>query len=153
MKNITKRISLLFIALMCLTAFFNAYANTPNKIVINAVTAEIPADMGSIKEASGRTFVPVRFLLEYFNYSVTWDEQDKIVFGRNSVGDVFVMQEGSPYLTVRQRGGKAQNIVMDAVPFLSPEEGRTYVPVRFLAQAIGYTVGYDDASGTVVLKK
>ena len=148
------KIQLLSLALvLCLLFSSNVYAEGPSQIIINSVVAEIPADMGSIKEFSGRTFVPVRFLLEYFNYSVSWDEEDRIVFGRNLLGDVFVMQVGSPFLTVREDGKKSENITMDVEPVLIAEEGRTYVPIRFLAQAIGYTVGYDDATGTVMLDR
>ncbi len=148
------KIQLLSLAfILCLFSSAVVYAEGPSRIIINSAVAEIPEDMGSIKEFSGRTFVPVRFLLEYFNYLVSWDEEDRIVFGRNYAGDVFVMQVGSPFLTVREDGKKSENITMDVEPVLVAEEGRTYVPIRFLAQAIGYTVGYDDATGTVMLGK
>ena len=42
---------------------------------------------------------------------------------------------------------------MDTAAFIDEEEGRTYVPVRFLAEAMGYTVGWDEATQTVSLDK
>ena len=44
----------------------------------------------------------------------------------------------------------AQIIQMDTNAFLGDDD-RTYVPIRFLAEAIGYTVGWDEASQTVSL--
>lgn len=152
MKNFIKSVFAVLL-LLCMIFSVPAVAESPNRILINGTLADIPKDMGSLKVYADRTFVPVRFVLEYFKYDVSWDEQDKIVFGRNEAGNVFVMQVGSPYLTAREGDKKPENILMDVEPFIVPEEGRTYVPIRFLAQAIGYKVGYDDFTGTVTLEK
>ena len=150
-----KKIKAGFLLVLLLGILFSVQvgAESPNKILINGTLADIPEDMGSMKVYADRTFVPVRFVLEYFKYDVSWDEKDRIVFGRNEAGNVFVMQVGSPYLTAREGNKKPENIIMDVEPFIVAEEGRTYVPIRFLAQAIGYKVGYDDFTGTVTLEK
>lgn len=46
-------------------------------------------------------------------------------------------------------GRGLQAVQLDAPPFLS--EGRTLVPVRFLAESLGYAVSWDPASRTVTL--
>jgi len=143
--------SLVLLLLVCMPV--SVMGEGPNTILINGDIAEIPEEMGSIKAFSDRTFVPVRFVLEYFNYSVSWDDKEKLVFGRNDAGNVFVMQIGSPLLIVKYKNEQPENIVMDVEPILSYEEGRTYIPIRFLAQALGYNVGYDDLTGTVMLDK
>lgn len=144
--------------LLCITVLilifsfsFDCFSVGPSSILINGELSEIPDDMGSIKAFSDRTFVPVRYVLEYFHYDVSWDDEDNVVFGRSQSGDVFVMQVGSPVLLFREKNMQSKKITMDVTPLLIAEEGRTYVPIRFLAEAIGYKVGYDDLTGTVML--
>jgi len=40
---------------------------------------------------------------------------------------------------------------MDAAPFINPSTNRTYVPVRFLAEALGASVNWDPTTQTVTL--
>gem|GEM_PF-5776418 len=40
---------------------------------------------------------------------------------------------------------------MDAAPFINPQTSRTYVPVRFLAEALGASVNWDPQTQTVTL--
>lgn len=122
-------------------------------IIINGEAAVIAEGMGSVVTHADRTFVPIRFALEYFGYSVTWNDEDKLVLGRNEAGDVFVMQVGSNLLFFKGADGTDETIKMDVEPFLNEEEGRTYIPLRFLAEAIKYEVGYDEATNTVTLTK
>lgn len=149
-----KKILTLVLVLICvLSALSPAYAAPDSVILINGAEAVISPEMGSVKNISDRTFVPVRFVLEYFGFSVTWDDREQLVMGRSVTGDMFLMQVSNPVLSVKHSDGSFENIEMDVSPVLSVEEGRTYIPVRFLAQAIGYKVGYDEATGTVMLDK
>ena len=126
-------------------------ANT--EILINGEKATIQEGMGSIVEKDWRTFVPVRFALEYFGYQVSWVEKDRMVFGVNEDGSMFVMQVGSNFLFFKDKDNNEKKVEMDVAPFLNNEEGRTYIPLRFLADVLGYQVGYDEATSTVTLDK
>ena len=42
---------------------------------------------------------------------------------------------------------------MDTAAFIDATEGRTYVPIRYLAEALGYNVGWDETTQTVTLDK
>lgn len=148
-----KKLLILCLLSVCFTVALNTAFAAESTILINGTEAHIAPEMGSVKNFSDRTFVPVRFVLEYFGFSVTWDSNEQLVLGRNSGGDVFLMQVSNPVLAVKYADGSLKNIEMDVSPVLVPEEGRTYIPVRFLAQAIGYQVGYDDLTGTVMLDK
>ncbi len=44
-----------------------------------------------------------------------------------------------------------QSLAMDLAPFVDPASNRTYVPVRYLAQALGAAVTWDSANQTVAL--
>lgn len=148
-----KILSFVLVIICFMSVIKPCFAAPDSVILINGVEAPIEPSMGSVKNISARTFVPVRFVLEYFGFNVTWEDTDQIVMGRNSQGDMFLMQVSNPVLSVKHADGGFETIKMDVSPILFPEEGRTYIPVRFLAQAIGYKVGYDEATGTVMLDK
>ena len=149
-----KKILALVFVFTCFFLVTNiAFAGTDSVILINGTEAQITPEMGSVKNIQSRTFVPVRFVLEYFGFNVTWDDFSQVVMGRNVQGDVFLMQVSNPVLSVKHSDGKFETIRMDVSPILFNEEARTYIPVRFLAQAIGYKVGYDEITGTVKLDK
>lgn len=148
-----KKAIMLFIVACLVVSSLTAFAES-SSILINGVEAKIGEGMGSVVEKSDRTFVPVRFVLEYFGYEVTWDGERQTVLGRNNQGRVFVMQVGSPLLFFLNEDGTDQkSYKMDVEPFLNYEEGRTYIPLRFLAEGLEYKVGYDEATRTVTLDK
>ncbi len=149
MKKIVSLVLAICIALSCTAVFA---ANT--EIVINGEKAVIDEGMGKIVEKDERTFVPVRFLLEYLKFNVDWDEATQTVLGMNEEGDSFLAQIGNKNLFYFTGGGqKVETIEMDVAPFLDTTEFRTYVPIRFLAEAMGYDVGWDGETETVTLTK
>lgn len=146
-----KIISAIIASLLALSSF-SVFADS-SEILINGENAVIGEGMGSVVNQNDRTFVPIRFALEYFGYEVTWSSEDRLVLGRNADGNVFVMQVGSPRLIFNSGNGASTTVDMDVSPFLNETEGRTYIPLRFLAQVLGYNVGYNEASSTVTLDK
>lgn len=142
-----------FILCLLLVFSFTLVAEASSAILINGQEAAISPEMGSVKNISSRTFVPVRFVLEYLNFYVTWDDTEKVVMGRSSDGSVFVMQVGNDTFSYKNADGNFEIIKMDVAPMLFSDEMRTYIPIRFLAQAIGYKVGYDELTGIVTLDK
>lgn len=136
-----------------LIILLSAHAYAETAVFINGEKAEIPPEMGIIRIEYDRTFVPVRFLLEYFRYDVSWDGEDKVVFGRNTSDSIFVMQVGSNNLTYSSENGDLKTTVMDVSPFLDAAEGRTYIPLRFIAESTGYDVDYNDTEKAVMLNK
>ena len=126
-------------------------------IIINGKEAEIPAEMGSIMEKDDRTFVPIRFIMENLGCEVNFIDSTKLAV-IESISCTYLIQDGNPILFVLQDGAtETENIQMDTTAFIDEVEidgqtfGRMYVPIRFLAQAIGYDVGWDEATQTVTL--
>ena len=85
---------------------------------------------------NGRTFLPVRFVAENFGCVVNWDEttqtvviekEDKII--ALTIGESAIRVSGD-YKTI------------DAAPYVT--EGRTMVPIRAIAEALGMQVEYFD---------
>lgn len=94
-----------------------------------------------------RTFVPFRAIFETMGATVSWDDASRTVTAKR--GDRTVkLTIGRKACTV-DRSGSDRSFSTDAAPFI--EGGRTYVPVRFAAQALGAAVGWDNNSQTVLI--
>ena len=148
MKKVLAAILVMMMVLSMMTVFADDAT-----IVIDGKKAEIPDGMGSVTLKDSRTFVPVRFVLEQFGYEVAWQEDDQLVFGRNTAGDIFIMQIDNPLLIFKGADSSSKTINMDVVPFINNNEGRTYIPLRFLAEVLGYEANWDDATRTASFTK
>ena len=149
-----KRIISAFLVFGVLFVSISAFA-AADVIEINGTAENIPAEMGSIKEMDDRTFVPVRFLTEYLNCRVSYDDSFKLATIESDAAKCsYLIQEGSTILSIiPDKYEAAQHLQMDTAAFIDNDEERMYVPIRFLAEAIGYTVGWDEATQTVTLDK
>jgi Copper amine oxidase N-terminal domain len=81
-----------------------------------------------------RTFVEMRPIFSQAGIQLTWDQKTQTVTGKKE-GTTIKLKIGSKTAYVN---GKA--IQLDAAPFI--KENYTFVPLRFVAEATGYTVGY-----------
>lgn len=120
-------------------------------IVINDENVTIPAEMGTVREYDDRTFVPVRFVTEYLGCTVNYSETDISATITDTKGISYLITSGQPELYVLPNLGNGKLIKMDVLPFVDDNEGRMYIPVRFLAEAMNYTVDWDEATQTVIL--
>lgn len=82
---------------------------------------------------NNRTYIPIRALSEGFGAQVFWDNQSRSVT-INLDGNSIVMNMGSTYYWIN-----GQLREMDVAPEISGI-GRTYVPIRFVAEALGFNV-------------
>lgn len=138
------------LATMLLLTGISAFAKAES-IIIDGKVAEIPAEMGTITEKDDRTFVPIRFVMEYLGCHVDYDDVNHAAT-ISSADCAYIIQEDNPVLyTVPFSSAESASLTMDTVPFINLEESRMYIPIRFLAEAIGYTVGWDEATQTVTL--
>ncbi len=94
-----------------------------------------------------RTFVPFRAIFESMGASVSWDNASHTVTAKR--GDRTIQLTIGRKSCSVSRSGADRSFVTDAAPFI--EGGRTYVPVRFAAQALGAAVGWDNSTQTVVI--
>ncbi len=88
---------------------------------------------------NGRVFVPLRGVFEALGASVVYENGTITATHNNTTISLHI---GSTTATVT---GNTQTL--DTAPFIVGDS--TYVPLRFIAQAFGDQVGYNDASGTV----
>jgi len=97
---------------------------------------------------AGRTYVPVKYLglaLGVAESDIVWDEATQKV--TLTLGDKKVeLTIGSTTITVN---GEAKT--MDVAPEIN--NGRTMLPAKYVAEGLGYTVGWDAATQTVLVSK
>lgn len=83
-----------------------------------------------------RVFIPVRAVAETFNCDVTWDGRISATI-INGNGRLITLAIGNDIMTVNGVDTK-----MDVEPVLIDE--RTCVPIRYIAEALGLTVKYEN---------
>lgn len=102
------------------------------QVTLNNVSLNGSDNMGHFWiDANGRTQAPVRLLVEAMGYSISYNKGVVTVPGGPN-GDL-VITIGSDKLTV---GGS--EVKMDTIG--ATIDGRTYIPLRFVAEALGATV-------------
>lgn len=91
----------------------------------------------------GNTFVPFRAIAETLNAEVTWNPEERsITVSKDGVNIKLVVD--SKTATVN-----GQNVSLDAPATIT--KGSTYVPVRFVSEALRATVLWEEQSRTVVV--
>ena len=91
----------------------------------------------------GRVLVPLRGVLEEMGANVDWNAETQTVFARKNDKSI-QLPIGSLTATIN-----GQTVKLD-VP-AKVIGGSTMVPLRFLSEALGATVSWDNASRTVII--
>ena len=148
-----KKLKALLALLSALTLVFSSVQSfaAANVIKIDGTEAVIPNGMGEIRERDDRTFVPLRFVSEFLKYTVWYDDASKTAYVSSDEKLICVQNGNSVLFSVSKSTGESTSMKMDTAAYIDEAEGRTYLPIRFLAEAMNYTVGWDEASKTVTL--
>jgi len=103
-----------------------------------AVTLDAPAEI-----ATGRTFVPLRFIAEAFGAQIEWNP-----VSRGIIAELDGHRVG---LQIANQSGVVNGAMMrlDAPPYI--RNGRTMVPLRFISEAFGADVQWDPVTRTVTI--
>lgn len=112
---------------------------------VNGQTPGVKMDVAPFVLA-GRTFVPVRFLsnaLGVEDKNIGWNEKARLVTLKQPGFPVVELVVGS-----RQLKSNGQVTNMDVSPLV--RSGRTFLPARWVAEALGYQVEWDASLGLVV---
>jgi len=113
----------------------------------------LPGGMGTPVLINDRFFVPLRFVSEELGATVTWDSETRtntISFNspnqqpRPPVNQV-VLQVTMNQLRYTVNGTPHY---FDVAPFLDTRENRSMIPMRFIAEAFGATVTWDNSTRT-----
>jgi hypothetical protein len=123
-----------------LAAFFAAQPVQAAPVTILVNGQQVQFDQPPV-ERSGRVFVPLRGVFERLGASVVYDNG---VINASGNGRTISLRIGSNSATVN--GSTEQ---LDVAPFLIGS--RTLVPLRFISQALGASVDYNNGSRTVTV--
>ncbi|MBR5539002.1 MAG: metallophosphoesterase [Clostridia bacterium] len=122
---------------------------TEIKMTIDSLTATVNGESKTLDAApiikSSRTMLPVRFVAENLGATVGWDDATKTVSVKSADTTIEIVIGAS---TAKVNG---KEIALDSPAFI--ENSRTYLPVRVVAENLGATVGWDDATKTATLTK
>lgn len=105
-------------------------------IEVNGKTVNFPDAQPFIDE-NGRTQVPIRAVSELLDCKVDWLQDIKTAVITKSNGDIVKITLDSDIMTVNDK-----QIKMDTTAVL--KDDRTFIPVRFTAEALGLTVNWSE---------
>lgn len=116
-------------------------------IYINGSKVYFP-DARPFLDSADRTQVPVRFISEALGYDVGWRESIERVsiFSPTLLITIYI---GDDYITVRNYDSDYGDYNYDSEEFIQMDttaitkDDRTYVPLRYIAEALGYTVEWE----------
>ncbi|MCX8094712.1 MAG: stalk domain-containing protein [Caldisericia bacterium] len=110
--------------------------------ILNGLQKEIDAPP-FIKD--GRTLVPIRFIAEAFGAEVQWDGSTKTVrIYLSSKNIKIILQIDNKISYVNDK-----KIILDVPPLI--KDGRTFVPIRFIAESFGAEVQWDGVEKKITI--
>lgn len=122
----------------------SAQNNTPS-VTVNGVKLEFTDNVTPfIDEQSERTLVPMRDIFEAVGAVVQWDESTQTVIAVKDSSFV-TLQIGSEKAFVN-----SEEKQLDVKALI--KDDRTFVPLRFVSEALGAEVEWDNDNYTVVIK-
>ncbi|MBS3975191.1 MAG: N-acetylmuramoyl-L-alanine amidase [Syntrophomonadaceae bacterium] len=133
--------SIVLLLLVFSLALPSAWPNQQLKIIIDG--APVSSDVPPYIDGNSRTMVPVRFVATALGSQVVWDEiNQRVLVTRDNI---------SVELWINQRQAKVNgnDRMLDTEAVI--RDGRTMVPLRFLAETFGLKVSWDDKNHTVVI--
>ena len=92
-----------------------------------------------------RTFIPIRFVMEELQARVDWiEETNAVSISRGETS--LIVQIGNTWLYANN----GVNVKMDVAPIMLSD--RTLVPIRFIAEALGSEVQWEEESNKVIIR-
>ena len=135
--------SIVFIAVLITGA--KAQTQQEFTITINNKQVQLSDYLGRPYITSDRTMVPLRVVAENMNFKVDWEEKGQIIYVENkSLGRKLIFIIGENVATLNDKP-KFIDENKSVTPIL--KGGRTYIPLRFVAENMGYNVDYKQVKG------
>ncbi len=112
---------------------------------VDGINQEIDPGRGTVPiMANDRTLLPIRAVVESFGAYVLWDEiQEQVTIYTDDI--TIKLWINSVKATVN-----GKNYTLDVPPTVM--NGRTFMPLRFVAENLGLTVGWNDENQTVTVE-
>jgi hypothetical protein len=130
-------LALMIILICALTVFAG---NSAIKVSVDSKILAFDSDPFIEK---GTTMVPMRRIFEALNANVEWVKETQQIIATDH-NNCIILNVGKP---IAQKNGN--EVVLTVAPQIV--NGSTYVPVRFIAEALNADVSWDSASKTVII--
>lgn len=135
-----KIISILFSMAILLSVAINVNANPLITVTVDGEAVVFDAQPEMVNE---RTMVPMRAIFEKLGAEVSWDQPTQTVTAVTADKTVVAtVGEMSMFVNGEEK-------VMDVAPYIKEE--RTYVPARFVSEALDCKVDWDQENYTVII--
>lgn len=154
MKKIISVISAAALTISCSSAAFAEsrtidIANALGRDEIHIIYNDTPVVYDDVKPINrqDRVMIPFRVALESMGATVDYEDAARLVTATK--GDItinFTLESDTIYVN---NNGVESTVTMD-VPMII-EHDRTFVPIRFMSNALGMQVGWDGSTETVVI--
>ena len=97
---------------------------------------------------NGTTFIPLRGLLELMGAEITWDEEVQGITVVKGDIKIYLQIMYKNVIVTTPQYGEAQFTLL-AEPRIT--DNRTFVPIRFISEQLGYNVSWDGVTKTVTI--
>ena len=129
----------------------NPFADDSIKVYLNNDVIDFTDENGNVVEPqliNDRTMVPMRKIFEVFEADVKWEGTTETV---TAVTDekTIVLQINNNVAKIINASGETEEITLDSAPVIV--NGRTLVPVRFIAESLELKVGWDGTTNSVII--
>ncbi len=115
--------------------FLTSFCEKRTKVIINDKEVELET---RIQIVNNRSMYPFRECLENMGALVMWDSTNRIAIGElNGITVEFPIDKNYYYIN-------GEIHYMDTTSYIS--NGRTYIPIRFAAEALGFTVEWESTA-------
>jgi N-acetylmuramoyl-L-alanine amidase len=126
----------------------NLLLKTSNRTIV--VNGDVPPII-----INGRTMVPVRFIAEKLGFAVGWDETTRTVMLGKNENDLKIDEDSGEIsdkfeeFPTAKLSFKGKAIIGDTPAIIL--NGRTLIPVRFITEALGYEVTWDQETRSAII--
>ncbi|WHX47303.1 N-acetylmuramoyl-L-alanine amidase family protein [Paenibacillus woosongensis] len=139
-----RRIGFLVFILVCIFAFptIGQAAGGGTSIYLNGEALNLPKN-GQVQNVKGNVMIPIRVVMEELGFDVDWEKGTRTVTIKQSDTTIkLVLNQASATVN-------GKKLALGIAPIL--KEDTTLVPLRFVSEQMGLTVGWDNATKTVYL--
>lgn len=133
--------------------FLTAHGGVPGQINVMVNGKCVPFSDAMPEVTNDRTMAPFRAVLEALGAEVSYNSDDDF---RCAIGGFqYIFAVGSTAVKVRPTADNSadvpqpEDIAMDCAPYIKND--RAYIPVRFISEALGYRVDWDEDYNTAVI--
>lgn len=136
---------ILSLVLLFTVLSLNVYAQAKDVTVkVNNIVVESPVAAQIIND---RTMLPMRSIFERVGANVSWIEEERIIIATKGK-KLITMQIDNPMMSVQSiTNDEIVKIELDSPPIIKDDS--TIVPVRAVAESLGYSVEWDAQTYTV----